>query len=275
MRRSGPPRAPSATLGVWSGRLFLWPGRALYVGLAADTAVHAHHAIQLCVGLSRRLRLRSSPRAAWRDHELALVPPDRGHQLDGRGGLLALVYVDPEADDRRLLATVAPHAGFGLRRFADFESVRAGLQSCAGEVCDQAHAADTVDALLTGITPPHNPRRVLDSRIVRVLRHLRNASGVRLSAAEAASLVALSSHRFQHLFRDGTGIPFRRYLLWLRLVAAVETIARGASLTDSAHAAGFADSAHLSRTFRRMFGLAPSMMSKGSEFVQAPPRGVS
>lgn len=63
----GPRQLPSASLGVWSGRLFLWPGRALYVGLAADTAVHAHHAIHLCVGLGGNLRLRSDPRVAgWR-----------------------------------------------------------------------------------------------------------------------------------------------------------------------------------------------------------------
>lgn len=268
---SGPLRAPSASLGIWSGRLFLWPGRALYVGLAADTAVHAHHAIQLCVGLGGNLRLRGSPRAAWREHGLALVPPDRSHQLDGRGVLLALVYVDPEADDGRLLATSAAHADCGLHTCEDFESVRAGLRNCAGAVCDPAHAADAVDALLTGITPRHVPRRALDARIARVLGHVRSGFGFRLPAAEAASLVRLSSHRFQHLFRDDTGIPFRRYLLWLRLVAAVETIAGGASLTDAAHAAGFADSAHLSRTFRRMFGLSPSMMAKGSAFVQAPP----
>jgi len=267
---SGPLLASSASLGVWSGRLFLWPGRALYVGRAADTAVHAHHALQLGVGLGGSFRLRSGPRAAWREHELALVPPDHAHQLDGRGILLALVYVDPEADDGQLLATVAAHAAFGLDKYEDFESVRAGLRSCASATCDQAHARDAVDALLNSIAPRHSPRRTLDSRIVRVLRHMRSTLKFPLPAAEAASLVGLSSHRFQHLFRDGTGIPFRRYLLWLRLVAAVEATARGASLTDAAYAAGLADSAHLSRTFRRMFGLTPSMMMKRSEFVQAP-----
>jgi len=32
----------------------------------------------------------------------------------------------------------------------------------------------------------------------------------------------------------------------------------GASLTEAAHAAGFFDSAHFSRTFRQTFGFAPS-----------------
>ena len=67
----------------------------------------------------------------------------------------------------------------------------------------------------------------------------------------------------------GVGLPLRRYLLWLRLQDAVQAIAAGAPLTDAAHAAGFADSAHLSRTFRRMFGITPSDLARGSQFVQA------
>ena len=37
---------------------------------------------------------------------------------------------------------------------------------------------------------------------------------------------------------------------------AVELFSAGSSLTDAAHGAGFSDSSHLSRTFRRMFGVA-------------------
>jgi AraC family transcriptional regulator len=63
-----------------------------------------------------------------------------------------------------------------------------------------------------------------------------------------------------HLFVEQTGLPFRTYLLWLRLTKAVESMAAGASLTEAAHEAGFADSAHFSRTFRRMFGVAAAAL---------------
>jgi AraC-like DNA-binding protein len=76
------------------------------------------------------------------------------------------------------------------------------------------------------------------------------------TVSQAADRVGLSADRMSHLFVEQTGLPFRTYLLWLRMSNAVEAYAAGRSLTDAAHAAGFADSSHFSRTFRRMFGVA-------------------
>jgi len=54
---------------------------------------------------------------------------------------------------------------------------------------------------------------------------------------------------------EQTGLSFRSYLLWLRITKALGIISEGRTLTEAAHVAGFADSAHFSRTFRRMFGI--------------------
>ena len=51
---------------------------------------------------------------------------------------------------------------------------------------------------------------------------------------------------------------FRPYVLWLRIECALARYVAGKTLTEASHAAGFADSAHLSRTFKRMFGVAPA-----------------
>lgn len=74
---------------------------------------------------------------------------------------------------------------------------------------------------------------------------------------DAASAAALSPGRFRHLFVQETGTPFRAWLLWLRLNLAIESGMAGASWTEAAHEAGFADSAHFTRTFKRMFGINP------------------
>ncbi|MBE0550067.1 MAG: AraC family transcriptional regulator, partial [Rubrivivax sp.] len=54
------------------------------------------------------------------------------------------------------------------------------------------------------------------------------------------------------------GTSFRAYLLWLRINVAIEAAMAGASWTEAAHEAGFADSSHLTRTHKRMFGIEPT-----------------
>lgn len=76
----------------------------------------------------------------------------------------------------------------------------------------------------------------------------------------AAKVAGLSEGRFRHLFVEETGVAFRPYLLWTRLNHALALASSGVSLTEAAYAANFADSAHLTRTCRRMFGVLPSAL---------------
>ena len=66
----------------------------------------------------------------------------------------------------------------------------------------------------------------------------------------------MSESRFRHLFRSEMGIAWRPYLRWRRLSCAITAMMSGCSATESAHLTGFADSAHLSRTFKAMFGIS-------------------
>jgi AraC-like DNA-binding protein len=102
-----------------------------------------------------------------------------------------------------------------------------------------------------------------------VLRHLREApAGADTSLAALAAVARLSPGRFMHAFTESVGIPLRPYLRWLMLERAGAALASGAPLGDAAYAAGFADAAHMSRTFRRMFGVSPSEVRRRSQSVQ-------
>ena len=102
-----------------------------------------------------------------------------------------------------------------------------------------------------------------DARVREILAWVQSRLDYPVSLADAAELSGLSKARVRHLFVEQTGLPFRTYLLWLRLMKGLEAFAGGASLTDSALDAGFADSAHFSRTFRRMFGTAAAALDVG------------
>jgi AraC-like DNA-binding protein len=75
-----------------------------------------------------------------------------------------------------------------------------------------------------------------------------------------AASVGLSPGRLMHAFTASLGIPLRPYVAWLKLQRAAAAIATGAPLAEAANSSGFADAAHMSRTFRRMFGVPPSAL---------------
>jgi AraC-like DNA-binding protein len=100
----------------------------------------------------------------------------------------------------------------------------------------------------------------VDPRISRAIAWVRERLDSPVSLNQAAAVAHLSPSRFRHLFVAQTGVSFRAYLLWARVETAVGAAMSGQSWTAAAQEAGFADSAHLSRTCRRMFGFAPATL---------------
>jgi AraC family transcriptional regulator len=97
-----------------------------------------------------------------------------------------------------------------------------------------------------------------DARVAQALAHIRSRIRAPVSLADAAAAATLSPSRFRHLFVKETGTSFRAYVLWLRINVAIDAAMAGASWTEAAHEAGFADSSHLTRTHKRMFGIEPT-----------------
>lgn len=249
---------------VFAGSLYLWPGRGLYVGRTADTGAHSHHALQICVGIDDDIEVDLATGDAYEParQRCIVVTPDRGHRLRGSSGRVALVYLDPEADDARAI----------LARGAIPESIDpSSVLASDGDIDRLAtgQAREICERIIAGLSGTMPRARAIDNRVDRAIATMRERLDAAPHVSELAAAVHLSVGRFGHLFRDVTGIPVRRYQLWLRLVAALAELTSGCSLTDAAHAAGFADSAHMTRTFRRMFGIAPSALHRHSRFVQA------
>src|SRR5690606_10289226 len=102
---------------------------------------------------------------------------------------------------------------------------------------------------------------VVHPRVRKLLRALRELPpDADLSLEAFARDVGLSPSRLMHVFTESLGIPLRPYLAWVRLQRAAAAIVSGVPLAQAALAAGFADSAHMSRAFRSMLGLPPSAL---------------
>lgn len=260
----------AGALNLWIGRLFLLPGEALYVGCAPGTSLHSHHAIQVCVGAEGPCKLWGGSAGTWASYDVGVVPSDVEHVLDAGETRVALLYIDPETVLGRRMSLVYGELSAATDTAGLLGDLRARIVASCEDALSLPGAVALRDAMLDLVIPASASARGLDARVARTLDRLRNTPGEMVSVGELADAVALSPSRFAHLFRDNTGVPVRRYLLWLRLVEAVRLMASAASLTEVAHAAGFADSAHLTRTFRRMFGISPSLLQRGSTLVYLP-----
>jgi AraC-like DNA-binding protein len=80
----------------------------------------------------------------------------------------------------------------------------------------------------------------------------------RMSQFELADRLKMERTSALRLFKAATGLTFRRFKQWSALQHAARQIAAGELVRTAAMDAGFADTAHLTRTFRMSFGLTPS-----------------
>jgi AraC-like DNA-binding protein len=194
--------------------------------------------------------------------DVVAIAPHTDHAFSGEG-LVAHLFIDPDGrqgrEARRVLFSDAQAVAIPASRFAEqcsrllatFESPRR---------TDEALLA-IGRALVAELAPSSERDERPEARVRKMSAWAASRLDASVSLVDAAAYVGLSSGRARHLFVEETGLPFRTYVLWLRLMRAVELFAVGSSLTDAAHRAGFSDSSHLSRTFHRMFGITADSLS--------------
>ena len=214
---------------------------------------------------------------AWGESGGIIVRPDAEHSFDCNGSLGVMLFVDPESSEGAWLSaslrqdiTIVPETRL--------ESIVPAVRAFAEQPDETDDVAALVRRCVHGLRPGLAPTRRFDSRAATVLDAIRASDDLRMSLDKAAAIACLSPTRFAHLFKDQVGLPFSRYMLWRKLTRAMVAIASERTIAAAAHAADFADAAHLTRTFYQMVGMAPSALMRG-DFIEiaspfsALPRG--
>lgn len=188
-----------------------------------------------------------------------LVAADARHIFEA-SGVVAFLFIEPESTAARAIAT----RWLAAASLAEIEAEAlvpaiAALRERFAANCPAIELIAIGRALLSAIAAevPSSPP---DARVQAMIDFTGSNLDRPLTLSMAASRAHLSPSRARHLFASDTGLPFKTFVLWQRLERAVELYAAGRSLTQAAHEAGFADSAHLSRTFRKTFGIPASML---------------
>ena len=229
-------------------------GGAVHVSRAARTLEHAHYAWKLVVGLDAPVWFRSAAGSVCESAaaRAIVVPPGLQH-LVGASGWTCTVFSAPgsrgtpwHTSSRFWVPARAP-----TRRLIHLSERLIGETRLAtGDVVDQ----------LFGVAFEGFPRPTADPRVKRVLNHLKTAPSDTL--VQLASTHGLSADRLSHLVKQDTGMTLRKHLVWSRLMGLLSQGEWHGTVAAAAAAAGFADHAHLTRTYRSYLGRLPSDFSE-------------
>ncbi|WEK29067.1 MAG: AraC family transcriptional regulator [Candidatus Pseudomonas phytovorans] len=207
----------------WQGDIWLADDHCLLRSTLGRTDSHVHYAHQVLVGLGTQVAVRLGERIC--SGPQVLIASRQPHAILSHGVPCLTLFAEPLAFDLADLAQVCEQAG-----------------NSAEELADRLRRW---------------PRRPLDPRLEKALVRIRAIDEQTLPAQELANTAALSISQLERLFSGSLKLSVRRLVLWQRLRVALQRALSGASLTEAALAAGFADSAHFTRSVRHHFGLSP------------------
>jgi AraC-like DNA-binding protein len=241
---------------------YLWEGGFLLIGSGQGIVPpHAHHAIQIVIAWSGQVAI-CGPDDQWRQSPGVVVQADAIHSFDCQGASAAMFFVDPESAEGAWLRS-SLSSGITLVPDAALEAPVAALRTFVERPLEAMEIGALVRHCVRSLSPGAPPARRMDERVSKVLQQIQGADELRISLESAAAMAFLSPSRFAHLFTLQMGLPFRHYILWRKLTRAMVAIGSGHTIADAAHAADFADAAHLTRTFYQMVGMAPSALMQG------------
>ncbi|MBC5786213.1 helix-turn-helix transcriptional regulator [Ramlibacter sp. USB13] len=247
--------------GIWT-----WPGGSVWLGRVRSltTAEHRHYALQLTILPERPAGFRLG-KGEWQDCDAAIVASGVEHAFDPRDGYVVHLMVEPTTPHGRALATLLDGRGLAALPEPLSGQVLEDARQMRAAAPDASRSVALARGLLDRLAGWSAPDATVDRRVAAMCDYIRlHVRDARIELAQVAEAAHLSPERARHLFREQTGLGVRPYVLWTRLNTALHALPEAAQLTAVAHECGFADAAHFTRTFRSMYGIAPSTLLRAS-----------
>ena len=246
-------------------KIYWGPCFLIFFGKNMDTQSHNHHALQISISLKNEIKICCNSTEITGN--IILIGADVEHRLV-KGELGLLILVDPESDEAYYLKKILHKNDISIVEQEKIASIVQPISSVMTNNILYPEMERLFYNIIEGITGKKTERSILDKRILRVIDFVNGLEQIKAPIGKLTDIACLSESRLQHLFKEQVGIPIRRYLLWRKLLSAFESISRGSDFTSASIEAGFSDSAHFSRTFKKMFGLTLSGEIKDSRFIQ-------
>jgi AraC family transcriptional regulator len=147
-------------------------------------------------------------------------------------------------------------------------ALRAGVQSGAavdrmyGEALSTALAVHLLREYGAAVPGPERQYGGLSrEKLARAVEYIQDQLDADLTVSEIAQAVGISPYHFTRLFKESTGQSPHQYVVDARVRKAKELLTTGKfTISEAAYHVGFVDQSHLTRHFKRVFGLPPKRL---------------
>ena len=76
--------------------IHLWPYKAIYIGISPDNDVHAHHAVQICIGLDKDISVQDYKAQSIHTGQCIVIFEDVPHKVLAQDNQIVVIYLEPE-----------------------------------------------------------------------------------------------------------------------------------------------------------------------------------
>lgn len=229
----------------------------MYATNAMQTDFHVHYAATLAVTLEKNICIETEQ--GREEYRVALVGPNTYHRTISPGVEMIALLIDPETYEYGFISDFVKTGEVKRLEIAAFIPLMERLRNLYNGILNNEEAWDLHLDLLQTVFPFRRLEKNIDDRIRKIAYKIRTELPDSIRMKEIGKDFSISEDRLIRLFKENLGIPLRRYLLWVRILSTVKLLKEGKNLTEAAHAAGFSDSAHFTRTFKENFGFVPSL----------------
>ena len=237
--------------------LFIWPNRTLFFGPLQHLKLHSMGSIAINVGLYKPFFI-STLSGIHKTYRCAIIPAGCQHEINAHGNIVASLIIEKNSVDFIHLSKRFSAKGSMLTGIFDL-----ALINCFQKIYEDKPDKPEIERMLDQLLAIDNPAdKNIDPRIEKAMKIIQLEPDSPISQQDLAATVGLSASRFRHLFREQSDIPFRRYRMWRRTLAAMSSLHKVDNLTYAAMQGGFTDSAHFNHCFQGIFGVRPSLVFK-------------
>ncbi|MGI5125356.1 AraC family transcriptional regulator [Pseudonocardia sp. CA-107938] len=239
--------------------------RALATAVEFDPHLHSTYSVVVVTNGSADIRSGRWSRTVHAG-EVFFFNPFEVHAGSGAGGsaryhvlypsdafLDSCLGASPPGEDRTVRTDVLPRS----------RTARELVDALSAPVVEHASVEEALRRVVQECTFAVEPVAATPASVAQaVCRRLRRGGTGSTRTADLARELGVHPSHLVRSFTTAIGIPPQTYVRQLRVARARELICAGFALDDVAQMANFSDQPHLTREFKKVFGVPPGALSR-------------